>query len=448
MGVLLQAFYWDCPRIAGVEFGWWRYLTERLDAIRDAGFTALWLPPCSKAATATSMGYDPFDLFDLGEFDQRGRKETWFGSRADLCALVAAAHARGLQVYADMVYNHMSGGEKEWNPDFKREGWTRFRPASGRFPRDYRSFHPSRYERWDDLTYGEMPDLCHRNPAVYSALMDHAEMLIVDVGFDGFRFDFVKGYGSWMVKSIQERQYVRANGEVVEPFGVGEAWSSSREIDDWLDETNRWSDNPICAFDFPLRYRLKDLCDSYGFSLRRLAEPGTVLDAYPDRAVTFVDNHDFRGGDSPAIINEKLLAYAFILTHAGYPCVFWRDFFEDGHGRPGDPRGIAALVAAHERYAGGETLVRHVHDHLYVMERAGYGAQPGLVLALNNRGDGWNGAHVTTTRPDTTFSPVAWAGRDPGMPAVVRTAADGRAEFWAPPRGYVVYAPSAVSRVG
>ena len=40
MGVMLQSFYWDCPRLAGVEFGWWRYLTARLDIVRDAGFTS------------------------------------------------------------------------------------------------------------------------------------------------------------------------------------------------------------------------------------------------------------------------------------------------------------------------------------------------------------------------------------------------------------------------
>src|SRR5262245_9895580 len=132
MGVLLQAFYWDCPREAGVEHGWWRHVTARLDGLRDAGFTALWLPPCSKAFSTKSMGYDPFDYFDLGEFDQRGGVETWFGSKADLVALVGAAHQHGMQVYADAVYNHMSGGEKEHNPDFGSEGWTRFRPASGR----------------------------------------------------------------------------------------------------------------------------------------------------------------------------------------------------------------------------------------------------------------------------------------------------------------------------
>ena len=81
-----------------------------------------------------------------------------------------------------------------------------------------------------------MADLCHRNPVVYDAVMDHANMLITEIGFDGFRFDFVKGYGAWMIRSIHERQYVRGGRRLVFPFGVGESWSSDNEIDAWLDE--------------------------------------------------------------------------------------------------------------------------------------------------------------------------------------------------------------------
>jgi alpha-amylase len=286
-----------------------------------------------------------------------------------------------------------------------------------------------------------MADLCHRNPAVYEAIMSHAAMLISEIGFDGFRFDFVKGYGAWMVKSIHERQYVR-DGRLVIPFGVGESWSSDGEIDAWLDEINSVSDNPISAFDFPLRYRLKDLCDSYGYSLRRLAEGGTVSAERPERAVTFVDNHDFRGGDTSPIANDKLLAYAFILTHPGYPCVFWPDYFEQGLGRAGSPNGIAALVTAHERNAGGDTRVRWVDDDLYIMERTGWQHATGLVFVLNNRGDRWNGTYIDTSRTNTLFRPVAWSGHDAAAPEPTETAADGRGQFYAPPRGYAVYAPA------
>jgi len=59
---------------------------------------------------------------------------------------------------------------------------------------------------------------------------------------------------------------------------------------------------------------------------------------------------------------------------------------------------------------------------------------------LNNRGD-WNGASVKTKWSDASFVPVAWRGNDSGQPVAKRTGADGTGDFWAPPRGYVVYVP-------
>ena len=72
MGVMLQAFYWDCPRAENCEHQWWSFIKSNLPAIAQAGFTALWLPPANKAASWKSMGYDPYDYYDLGEFDQKG----------------------------------------------------------------------------------------------------------------------------------------------------------------------------------------------------------------------------------------------------------------------------------------------------------------------------------------------------------------------------------------
>ena len=170
------------------------------------------------------------------------------------------------------------------------------------------------------MSFGGMPDLCYRSPSVYTAILENAEWLINEVGFDGFRFDFVKGYGGWMARAIQELRGLR--GETAfKPFAVGECWDNSRTIEDWLNETNAWSDNPVHAFDFPLRYRLRDLCQVYGFSLRDLIEGGTVLADNPAHAVTFVENHDVLRNDP--IVHDKMLAYAYILTHPGYSCVFW-----------------------------------------------------------------------------------------------------------------------------
>jgi alpha-amylase len=59
--------------------------------------------------------------------------------------------------------------------------------------------------------------------------------------------------------------------------------------------------------------------------------------------VTFVDNHDFSGND--CVVNDKMLAYAYILTHEGYPCVFWQDYFNYALAEPGRPGGIERLYS-------------------------------------------------------------------------------------------------------
>ena len=145
------------------------------------------------------MGYDPFDFFDLGGVDQRGGVPTWFGTKAELVGLITAAHARGMQVYADAVYNHMSGGDMEHNPDFNCDRWTRFSRRAGGSRSTTAAFIPAATSA-STGRHGAHADLCHNNPTVYSAVMDHAAMLIAEVGFDGFRFDFVKGYGAWTVR--------------------------------------------------------------------------------------------------------------------------------------------------------------------------------------------------------------------------------------------------------
>ncbi|HEX8671565.1 MAG TPA: alpha-amylase family glycosyl hydrolase [Longimicrobium sp.] len=440
---MMQAFHWDCPRVDGREGAWWSYVREKVPDLARAGFTMLWLPPVHKAGNVggASMGYDPYDYYDLGEFDQKGGVETWFGSRDELLRLIETAHGHGLQLVADIVINHNNGADaQEASPVDGQLRWTRFQPKSGRFPRNFECFHPSVYESWDENTFGQMPDLVHRNPYVFDQILQLARWLVEEIGFDGFRYDFVKGYGSWMITAIQEFRYQRG-GSRFKPYGVGENWSSARTIKNWFREVNAWTDNPVDAFDFPLRDMLKELCDRYGFSLRGFTTWETFSRHEAENAVTFVENHDLRQ-DSSRIHHDKLLAYGYVLTHEGYPCVFWKDYYNEGLAGAGTPHGIDALVWAHETFAGGGTDVLWVDDDLYVMQRRGSGDKPGLVFVLNNRGDRWNGSWVTTQWHDVAFTPVGWwSGSDLAPPEDQWASSDGRAQFWAPPRGYAVYAP-------
>jgi alpha-amylase len=438
MGVLLQSFYWDCPSAEKQEGKWWDYLTTQIAAIAADGFTALWLPPSSKAANWKSNGYDPYDYYDLGDFDQKGNTSTWFGNKASLKKLIEAAHRSSLQVYADVVLNHNSGADaQEPNPLLAgQKRWTKFTPKSGKFPRNWECFHPCRFETTDYQTFGDMPDLCHRTPDVYKALMDYTRWLMEDIGYDGFRFDFVKGFGPWIVKGIAEYRY-QNNGRL--PFCVGECWDSDRTIDDWLNAVNAFTTNPVSAFDFPLHYKLKGFCDQFGFDMTTLTD-GTLVNEVPRRAVTFVDNHDTIRDPGNAVINDKLLAYAVILTHEGYPSVFWQDYFNFKLAGRGTPNGIAALIAAHEKYAGGTTSVLYADHDLYIMQRNGSGSTPGLVAVFNNRGDAWNGRTVQTQWKTKRMTPVAWWGKtDTSRPSDRWTDLNASVDLWSAPRGYAVY---------
>jgi alpha-amylase len=443
MGVLMQAFHWDCPRADQKEFAWWKHVSAQLPALAKAGVTSLWLPPAHKPANigGPSMGYDPYDYYDLGEFDQKGRVETWFGSKQELLDLIRDAHAHGMTVLADVVINHNSGADAtDLNPINNQARWTKFNPASGKFVRNWECFHPSMYESWDEGVFGDMPDLSHRNPRVFAELLKLARWLIEEIGFDGFRFDFVRGYGANTVTAIQEYRYMR-DGKPFQPYGVAEFWDDALAIVRWVDTSNFSNSNPVDAFDFPLRETLKALCDQQNFSLRDLTTADTLLKREPQSTVTFVENHDLRDAGRP-IVNDKLLAYSFILTHEGYPCVFWKDYYNYGLGLEGTPNGIAALALAHEKYAGGGTQVLWVDDGLYIMQRGGYGTTPGLIYVLNNRRDAWHGEWVTTQWRDKTLTPVAWwSASDRNRPDDQRSGADGRAQFFAAPRGYAVYAP-------
>ncbi len=445
MGVLLQAFYWDCPREERREYGWWNHLAGKLPELARAGFTALWLPPAGKGANigGVSMGYDVYDYYDLGEYDQKavvpGETRTWFGSRQELQVLIRTAHDHNLSVYADLILNHNNGADAaEPNPITGREWWTRFTPQSGTFTRDWTCFNPSPYPDSDPGVFGTMPDLCHTNPRVMTGILNHAKWLVETIGFDGFRYDFVKGFGGWIVRALHDRTYKR-DGREVAVYGVGECWAGDGYIDSWLDSVNRWAANRVGAFDFPLRYRLKELCDSPGFSLRRLADGGVLMKDRPFEAVTFVDNHDFRGDGNDEIVNDKMLAYAYILTHEGYPCVYWKDYYRYGLAEPGEPSGIERLVQLHESHAGGATHILYVDDVFYAMERTGAGDQPGLVFALNNAGDAIR-QRLRTGFPVRQLRPLAWRAKDAiWNPPPVVTDNDGWCEIEAPRRGYVVY---------
>lgn len=157
-GVLMQAFYWNTPNTSS----WWTNVNSKIAAWDAAGISAIWLPPSTKGQSGgSSMGYDPYDYFDFGTYNQMGSITTRFGNLTDLNTLISNAHSHNIQVYADMVLNHCSGGTLEANPYTGTNTYTKFTPLSGKFNRSYSDFHPNNVHASDEGAFGGFPDLCH-----------------------------------------------------------------------------------------------------------------------------------------------------------------------------------------------------------------------------------------------------------------------------------------------
>lgn len=105
--LLLQGFEWYIPK----DGKHWTRLSAVLDQLHQIGVTNLWIPPPTKAATNGSIGYDVYDLWDLGEFDTHGRTATSMGSKNDLIQLVEAAHKWDIGIVADAALNQRSGAD-------------------------------------------------------------------------------------------------------------------------------------------------------------------------------------------------------------------------------------------------------------------------------------------------------------------------------------------------
>lgn len=123
---MLQGWYWDydkdgCNGYSGPN--WATRLNAETTTLADAGFTFLWLPPASRASFgACSNGYDPQDLYDLGDdidLTIPGQERTGLGTTNEVNTLLASLNANGIDPVADVVYNHRDGGKAEDNPAVK-----------------------------------------------------------------------------------------------------------------------------------------------------------------------------------------------------------------------------------------------------------------------------------------------------------------------------------------
>jgi len=105
--VVLQAYWWDYWN-TNYPNGWANYLTELAPRLAELGVDAIWIPPTIKNSGTNSVGYSPFDHYDLGDKFQKNSTKTRMGDKDELLRMVAVMHANGIDVIQDVVLNHVS----------------------------------------------------------------------------------------------------------------------------------------------------------------------------------------------------------------------------------------------------------------------------------------------------------------------------------------------------
>lgn len=305
-GVMLQAFYWD-----SYEDTRWTNLTSQADELSKY-FDVMWVPN-SGNCVSNGMGYMPVYWLD---------HRSSFGSRERyLTDMIQAYKTRGTKIIMDVVINHKAPLGKDGSYiDFANEERT---GSDGTVYKlewsgaDICNNDDGGYiaslgwpvtganDTGDDFSGAR--DLDHTSANVQQNCITYMKFLLKELGYSGYRLDMVKGYGA---------EYTKMYNEATQPeFCVGEYWDGYDAITNWINGTGKTS----AAFDFPLKYTLKD---AFAGNWSALNTKGLAGDPnYARYSVTFVDNHDTYENSSRHTTNV-LGANGFILAMPGTPCIF------------------------------------------------------------------------------------------------------------------------------
>ena len=308
-GVMLQGFYWDSYTDTN-----WANLEAQADEMSQF-FDLIWVPNSAYANALTmNMGYHPVYWFD---------HKSAFGTEAQLRSMIAAFKAKGTGIIEDVVINHRASVDGNWLnfPAETYKGVTYQLTAADICKDDEakdNGYTPTGAADTGEA-WGGARDLDHTSDNTQKNVKAYLDFLLNDLGYIGFRYDFVKGYAA---------KYVGLYNQTAKPqFSVGECWDGNKTVvTNWLNGTKVDGVIQSAAFDFPMKYYINAAFSNNGSNWGSLDKAALSNDAaYARYAVTFVDNHDSgrpssEGGD-PLYANVEA-ANAFILAMPGTPCVW------------------------------------------------------------------------------------------------------------------------------
>ena len=307
-------------------------IREHLDYFCELGVTALWLTPVlendspdDKDNYSTYHGYATTDYY---------RVDPRFGTNADYRRLCDEAHARGLKVVMDMIFNH-SGFEHPWVADMPTKDWfnlPEWLKESGGTSTPTKSFQQTSYkltpvkdpyaskvdlrETVEGWFVPTMPDLNQRNPHVMTYLIQNSKWWIETVGIDGIRMDTypyadAKSMARWMKELDEEYPNFNTVGEtwVTEP-----AYTASWQKGSRLSKDNSYL-KTVMDFSFfdKLAQAKHEETDAWWQGLNRLYNSFVYDYLYEDplHVMAFIDNHDtdrFLGNGRDTLMLKQALA--------------------------------------------------------------------------------------------------------------------------------------------
>lgn len=290
---------WQAPPASENAFcgGTLRGVIEKLDYIRDMGFTAIMLSPIYKTAN-----YHGYHTLNMDEVDPH------FGTWDDYQYLLDEAHAKGLRIICDFVPNHC------W---WQAPIFTQSLLVNGGKHRDWFFY---RSEDSDDfvsfLGFGDLPKFNLTNPEVVRFMTEKAERL-ARMGVDAFRIDHALGQPFSFLQSLrQSLQAIRSDiivfGEVW-AFGIGKELAGqlyfkteNRRNEFMEQESKPFSQDDLQAdyvgtLDGVLDFAFRDILLEEIRAGRGIKENQTLrskitnhFTKYPEdfQLVLFLDNHD------------------------------------------------------------------------------------------------------------------------------------------------------------
>lgn len=281
-------------------------IAQKLPYLAGLGVNGLYLNPIFSARS--------FHKYDTTDYT---RVDPDFGTEADLQELVRQAHANGIRVMLDAVFNHCGPGFAPWR-DVVEKG-----PGSAWRDWFFVNRWPVEEGRTDDGRYfsfsfhGGMPKLNTNHPAAQDYLIGLCEDWVRRYDIDGLRFDV----GNEISHAFLRRLRVRLKALKPDLYLLGEIWHDAPA---WLE-----GDEYDAVMHYPLQSAVRRFFEDESLPARAFGwQAGRCLAAYAPQVsaaqFTLLDSHDtIRLRSRVRSEDEFWQQLAALFTLPGSPCVYY-----------------------------------------------------------------------------------------------------------------------------